>query len=746
MTSASLLVELLTEELPPKALPKLGETFARQIHAGLAERGLVSADAAHEWFATPRRLAILAPGVRAAAPETTAFEKIMPVSVALDADGQPTPALRKKLAARGIPLDAVASFEKRLDGKSESFFHKAVVPGAKLDEVLSGIVAQALKKLPTPKLMRWGDSDHQFARPAHGLMMLHGERVVPGEVLGLASRKVTRGHRFLSSGEIAIDRAEEYAGRLERQGRVIARFADRRAAIAEALELKAGELNAVIHPAEALLDEVTALVEWPVVYVGEFEAEYLAVPQECLILTMQQHQKYFPLLDAGKKLIHRFLIVSNMQVEDPRHIVGGNARVVRARLADARFFYDQDRKRTLESRIPALAKVVYHNRLGSQGERGERVMGIARAIAERLGGGELTRQVEQAARLAKTDLLTDMVGEFPELQGTMGRYYALNDGLPPIIADAIEDHYKPRFAGDALPRSEVGKVAALADKLEMLAGMFSIGQTPTGDKDPFALRRHALGVIRLLTEGGVDLPLNEALAMSIDCIGKDRYIALGSGVKNAAENRAASASQSSTLAHGVVRQPVNEEETFKQLDNFIFDRYAVNLREQGYTAQEVDSVLSLRPQLLSDIPRRLAAVRVFAKLPEADALAAANKRVGNLLRKAGELKNDAPVPALFREPAEHALFAALERVRPQADAAFEAGEHTGSLKTLAALRAPVDDFFDKVMVNAEDIDLRANRLALLARLHAEMNRVADLSKLAYLGDARPPDPSTLRIL
>jgi glycyl-tRNA synthetase beta chain len=744
MTVASLLVELLTEELPPKALPELGETFARQIHAGLAERGLVSADAAHEWFATPRRLALLAPGVRAAAPETTAFEKIMPVSVALDADGQPTPALKKKLAARGIPLDAVASFEKRPDGKSESFFHQAVVPGAKLDEVLSGIVDQALKKLPIPKVMRWGDSDHQFARPAHGLVMLHGERVVPGEVLGLASRKVTRGHRFLSSGEIAIGRAEEYADRLKRQGRVIVRFADRRAAIAEALELKAGELNAAIHPAEALLDEVTALVEWPVVYVGEFEAEYLAVPQECLILTMQQHQKYFPLLDAGKKLIHRFLIVSNMQVEDPRHIVGGNARVVRARLADARFFYDQDRKRTLESRIPALAKVVYHNRLGSQGERGERVTNIARAIAEKCGGGELTRQVEQAARLAKTDLLTDMVGEFPELQGTMGRYYALNDGLPPIIADAIEDHYKPRFAGDALPRSEVGKIAALADKLEMLAGMFSIGQTPTGDKDPFALRRHALGVIRILTEGGVDLPLNEALTMSIDGLGKSGSIALGGDVKNAAEISAAS--QSSALAHGVMKQPIDKEKTLKQLDNFIFDRYAVNLREQGYTAQEVDSVLSLRPQLLSDIPRRLAAVRAFARLPEADALAAANKRVGNILKKAGELKNDAPVPALFKEPAEHALFAALERVQPQTDAAFEAGDHTGSLKMLAALRAPVDDFFDQVMVNAEDMNLRANRLALLARLHAEMNRVADLSKLAHLGDARPPDPSTIRIL
>jgi glycyl-tRNA synthetase beta chain len=702
MTAAPLLVELLTEELPPKALPGLGEAFARQIRAGLAERGLVPGDTVCEWFATPRRLAILAPEVLAEAPETTAFEKIMPVSVALGADGRPTPALRKKLEARGIPLDAVASFEKRLDGKSESFFHETTVPGARLDEVLPGIVAQALKKLPIPKLMRWGDSEHQFARPAHGLVMLHGERVVPGEVLGLSSRNSTRGHRFLSSGEIAIDRAGDYVGKLERQGRVIARFADRRAVIAEQLEAKARELHAAIQPSPELLDEVTALVEWPVVYVGEFEEEYLAVPQECLILTMQQHQKYFPLLDAGKKLINRFLIVSNMQVEDPTYIVGGNARVVRARLADARFFHDQDRAAPLAGRLSRLDKVVYHHRLGSMRQRVDRLVALSRGIAARLHADEAL--AARAALLAKADLTTEMVGEFPELQGVMGRYYALYDGENEIVADAIRDHYLPRFAGDMLPEGNISGAVALADRLDALVGFFGIGQVPTGDKDPFGLRRAALGALRILME--TRQPRLPALDL-----------------------RQLIAEAEAGFAAGVLTQPVAEP-----LFDFLLDRLRGLLKDGdgkfgGYAPDVIESVLARRPARIDLVPAKLAAVRDFLELPEAMALAAANKRIGNILKKAAGAAPE-PDAALLREPAEQALFERVVELAPVVAARVASEDYADALSALASVRQAVDRFFDEVMVNVDDQRLRANRLGLLQALSGQLNAVADIARLS----------------
>jgi glycyl-tRNA synthetase beta chain len=418
------------------------------------------------------------------------------------------------------------------------------------------------------------------------------------------------------------------------------------------------------------------------------------VPQECLILTMKANQKYFPLLDANGKLTNKFLIVSNIRPADPSAVVGGNERVVRPRLADAKFFFDQDRKKTLESRVGGLDKVVYHNKLGSQGERMERVRKIAYMIAMGVGGEKLADTADQAAKLAKTDLLTDMVGEFPELQGIMGGYYARHDGLSTDIADAIEDHYKPRFAGDELPRNATGIAVALADKLETLVGLFGIGQVPTGDKDPFALRRHALGVIRILIDKQLQLHLTELLELSAAFFG-DKI-----------ENPTA------------------------QLTDFIFERLAGNLREQGYTPQEVDAVIALRPQVLADIAQRLEAVRAFSHLPEAESLAAANKRVGNILKKA-EGTVDAKVDAaLLKETAEAALHQALASAAPKANAAFETGDYTASLQALAVLKAPVDDFFDNVMVNAEDPALRANRLGLLATLHQAMNRVADLSRLA----------------
>jgi glycyl-tRNA synthetase beta chain len=513
-----------------------------------------------------------------------------------------------------------------------------------------------------------------------------------------------------------LQHADSYATTLAKDGAVIASFAERRAEIVRQLAAAAAQIGGGVRAIEdeALLDEVTALVERPNVLVCEFEKEFLDVPQECLILTMKANQKYFPLLDAAGKLTNKFLVVSNISPKDASFVIGGNERVVRPRLADAKFFFDQDRKKTLQSRVEGLGKVVYHNKLGTQGERVERVRAIARAIGQQLGGDVLAKKADQAAQLAKTDLVTDMVGEFPELQGTMGRYYALNDCLTADVADAIEDHYKPRFAGDELPRNEVGVVVALADKLETLVGMFGIGNLPTGDKDPFALRRHALGVIRMLVEK--DLPLDLKLLLTLSVGESDQ---IGAPTSTYWVKRDAEGVETMLIAPNA---PL-------LLEDFIYDRLAGSLREQGYTAQEVDAALALKPQRLGDIPKRLSAVRTFAALPEAPALAAANKRISNILKK-GDAVDAHVSELLLLEAAEIALHKAMGEVVPKANTQFESGDYTASLQTLAALRAPVDDFFNGVMVNAEQMDLRLNRLGLLATLHNAMNRVADLSKLA----------------
>ncbi|MCX8146623.1 MAG: glycine--tRNA ligase subunit beta [Azovibrio sp.] len=703
MTAKNLLVELFVEELPPKALKQLGEAFAAALAAALQKDGLAPADAVVTPYASPRRLAAHVTGVLAVAPDRPVVQKLMPVAVGLDAAGKPTPALLKKLAALGADASVVASLRREHDGKAEVLFYDSLAKGVTLAEGLQRALEAALAALPIPKVMSYQLADGwqsvHFVRPAHGLVALYGSEVVPVSVLGLAAGDTTRGHRFEAAVDpVRIPFADAYADTLAQAGAVIAAFAERRAEIVRQLAAVAAQAGPGLQPIEdaALLDEVTALVERPNVLLGQFEPEFLAVPQECLILTMKANQKYFPLLDADGRLTNKFLVVSNVAPADPSAVIGGNKRVVRPRLADAKFFFDQDRKKSLESRVPGLAKVVYHNKLGTQGERVQRVAAIARAIAERLGGGELAHKAEQAAVLAKADLLTDMVGEFPELQGIMGRYYALHDGLDAEVADAIEDHYKPRFAGDSLPRGRVGTVVALADKLETLVGLFGIGQMPTGDKDPFALRRHALGVIRMLTEGNLDLPLEPMLAAVAE-----KFAAVD-GFKPATAELAA----------------------------FIYERLAGSLREQGYSAQEVDAVVSQRPQRLGDIPKRLAAVRAFAALPEAAALAAANKRVANLLKKADNAVEAGVDVALLQAPAEQALHAALVDVVPRADAAFVTGDYTESLQALAALRGPVDAFFDQVLVHVDDPALRANRLGLLARLHAAMNRVADLSRLS----------------
>ena len=705
--SKNLLVELFVEELPPKALKKLGDAFAGVLRDQLVAQGLADAGAVLTAFASPRRLAAHLTDVRAEAADKAVSQKLMPVSVGLDAAGNATPALLKRLAGLGADASAVPGLKRAMDGKAEALFHESTAKGATLAEGLQKALAEAIARLPIPKVMSYqlesgcelpGWSSVSFVRPAHGLVALHGAEIVAIEALGLQAGRDTHGHRFEAKVDPVVLRdADSYAKQLADEGAVIASFDARRAEIARQLAAAAAKVGGGAKPIDddALLDEVTALVERPNVLVCAFETEFLGVPQECLILTMKANQKYFPLLDAADRLTHQFLVVSNITPDDASAVIGGNERVVRPRLADAKFFFDQDRKKTLASRVESLGKVVYHNKLGTQGERVTRVMHIAQAIAAKMGHATLAAQATQAAQLAKADLVTDMVGEFPELQGTMGRYYALHDGLDAAVADAIEDHYKPRFAGDTLPRGDVGVAVALADKLETLAGMFGIGNLPTGDRDPFALRRHALGVVRMLIEKQLPLQFHELTRLSFDA-----------------------------FPAGLLQDAATA------LDEFLIERLKGYLKDGGYAPAEVDAAIyAQKLGLWSTIPQRLAAVRAFAALPEAPALAAANKRIGNILKKSPEA--DAHVSAvLLQEPAEQALYAAMQQVVPAADAQFEAGDYAASLQTLAALRAPVDAFFDGVMVNAEQLDLRLNRLGLLMLLHAAMNRVALLERLA----------------
>ena len=702
MSTKNLLVELFVEELPPKALNKLGEAFSSILFESLKLQGLVEDNSAVTAYASPRRLAVHATNILAIAADKTSTQKLMPVSVGLDASGNATPALIKRLNGMGMDESAVKNLTKQADGKNEALFLDVMQKGIALNEGLQIALNEAITKLPIPKVMTYqladGWSNVNFVRPAHSLVALHGGDVIAVTALGLTASNQTQGHRFEASvSPVIVKSADSYAEQLKTEGAVIASFSERRAEIVRQLSVAAGKENLKPIEDDALLDEVTALVERPNVLLGQFEEIYLEVPAECLILTMKANQKYFPLLDANGNLTNKFLIVSNISPDNPSAVIGGNERVVRPRLADAKFFFDQDRKKTLESRLEGLNKVVYHNKLGSQGGRTERVRAIASAIALVIGGNDLATKADKAAQLAKTDLVTDMVGEFPELQGIMGRYYAQYENLNDDIAYAIEDHYKPRFAGDELPRNQVGVVVALADKLETLVGLFSIGEKPTGDKDPFGLRRQALGIIRMLIECKLSLEFSKLIQ---DVLSKFKAV-------------------SNT-----------EAAMIQSIKEFCFDRLSVNLREQGASPQEVDAVLSLNPEILSDIPQRLAAVRTFSTLDQAPALAAANKRVSNILKKVeGEVKAEVNTN-LLQEPAEIALNEAVSKVKPEADKLFENGDYTASLKTLAALKAPVDAFFDNVMVNADDPALKANRLGLLATLHQTMNRVADLSKLA----------------
>ena len=717
MTNKNLLVELFVEELPPKALQKLGEAFGSTIAKSLVRDGVASASSVTTIYASPRRLAVHISEVLSKAPDAHRSIKLMPTKVGYGKDGAPTVALQKKLATFGGLLTAIGDrLINVADGSTEYIHLEREEVGSRLEGCLGDALEEAIRTLPIPKVMGYQLADGwttvSFVRPAHGLVALHGSDVVPVEALGLKAGNVTQGHRFeAAKSPVLIADADSYAATLEKDGARIASFEKRKEEIKRQLVAAATKVGGNCRPIEdeALLDEVTALVERPNVLVCEFEKQFLDVPQECLILTMKANQKYFPLLDAVGKLTNKFLVVSNISPADASAVVQGNERVVRPRLADAKFFFDKDRKQTLESRVAGLGKVVYHNKLGTQGERSERVAAIAAGIVKQLSLAQLPFTVEaqdefavlaskvaQAVRLAKTDLLTDMVGEFPELQGTMGGYYARHDGLRDGVAIAIEDHYKPRFAGDLLPRNHTGTVVALADKLETLVGMFGIGNLPTGDKDPFALRRHALGVIRMLIEKNLRLDVPELVAMAAASFG----------------DLLPDAKASNALLMG-----------------FVYERVSTYLKDAGYSAQETDAVVSVRP-MWGEMPKRLAAVRTFAALPEAPALAAANKRVGNILKKAEGIVQAEVDAAKFVEPAEKMLHDALNSVALSGRPFYENCQYTENLQALAALKAPVDEFFDKVMVNAEDLNIRANRLGLLAQLHAEMNRVADLSKLS----------------
>ncbi len=678
---ATLLVELLTEELPPKSLSTLSLNFGDSIFEGLKAHGLVPNTVVARILSTPRRLAVIVPSVRGVATDQS-----------LQMQGPSVKAAPQAIEgfARKHGVD-VKSLEQRETPKGVVVIANVVQKGVTIEAALADIVNTAIKKLPIPKVMRWGSGDAQFVRPVHGLVMLHGSRVVPGKVLGLESGNRTRGHRFMGKSEITLGNADEYENKLLDEGMVLADFGKRKAEIDGQLQVEAKKQNASLGEYQILLDEVTALVEHPSVYVGEFDKAFLEVPQECLILTMRQNQKYFPLFDAAGRLTGKFLIVSNMRAADPRHIIGGNQRVVRPRLEDARFFYNQDRKQRLEERIPLLAKVVYHNKLGSQLDRVTRIEALASKIAIQLKADQSL--AAKAARLCKADLLTGMVGEFPELQGIMGRYYALHDKEPAAVADAIETHYRPRFAGDKLPEGPIACAVALADKLDAIAGLFSIGQQPTGDKDPFGLRRAALGVVRILVEHRLHLSLT-ALA---------------------------------TAAFEPFKSQVPVE-----LIQFVYDRFAGYLKEQGFSTLQIDAVLSMNPVNLGVVLQQLEAVKAFQALPEAESLAAANKRIVNILKQAqakGESFANAE-PSELKEPAERALLEAIRAATEKAKPLYEKGDYTGYLKSFSVLKTPVDTFFDKVMVMVEDETLRRNRLALLRDLREAMNRVADISKLA----------------
>jgi glycyl-tRNA synthetase beta chain len=702
---ATLLIEVFTEELPPKSLRRLGDAFSDGIFAALKVAGLASESSKVISFATPRRLAVQVSNVLDQAPDYPIREKLLPTSIAFDAQGKATPPLLKKLASLGYADVDLGTLEKAGEGKNEALYLNVIAKGASLEQTAQTALEQTLNKLPIAKMMHYqvlqrdGQlADVEFARPAHRIIALHGDQTLNISSLGIDAGNQTEGHRFLAPGPLTISSADQYENDLQTKAKVIPSFHQRRAQIEAAL-LKAAGTDLVLMP-DSLLDEVTALVEWPAIYECHFDQEFLEVPQECLILTMQTNQKYFALTDKQGRLRNRFLIVSNIETAKPEAIISGNERVVRPRLSDARFFFQQDQKRPLASRVADLGKVVYHNQLGSQLERTKRVQSLASNIAKKLNADE--KLASRAAEIAKTDLLSDMVGEFPELQGIMGRYYATYDGENSEVAAACSEHYMPRFAGDTLPQTQTGTILAIADKLETLVGIWGVGLAPTGDKDPYALRRHALGICRLLLEKNLSLSLPALIELA-----RAQFL----------------------------QKDVQEKANAAAIYEFIIDRLRAYLRDQSvsgkpFTSAEIDAVLSQEPAQINDLIERLTALREFNALPEAAQLAAANKRISNILKKT---TTDIPAKCsskLLQIPAEATLNKTLEEITPALNEAYKQRQYVDLLKALVALSAPIDQFFADVMVMDPNPELRDNRLALLQQLHQKMNLVADLGKLA----------------
>lgn len=704
-----LLVELLTEELPPKALQKLGRAFAEGIRAVLQKKNLISADCAVADFATPRRLAVLLDTVLGQAPEEQFSEKLMPAKVGLTDSGEATPALIKKLASKGLQHLQPADLVRESDGKQDYLYASGVAAGALLADALQEAIDASIAALPIPKVMRYqladGVTSVKFVRPAHGLVALWGADIIPVQTLGLQAGRRTSGHRFMGNQAIDIPDTAAYLPLLETEGKVVPSFTQRRENILAQLNQHASRLDATLGndpEVEALLDEVTALVEHPTVYAGQFEPGFLDVPPECLILTMRLNQKYFPLFEpATGKLTHQFLIVSNMQVADPRNIVEGNERVVRPRLADAQFFFETDRKQPLADRVPTLANSVYHNKLGSQLQRGERVRKIAVYLAGQLGANAAL--ADRAALLAKADLVTNMVGEFPELQGVMGAYYAQADGEPAEVVTALRQQYRIRLEKPVDDASLISTILFIAERAETLFGIWGIGLVPTGERDPYGLRRAALGIIsafeQLNAGGYLSVPDNARLTIA-GLLGVTR----------------------DTFAQFEIAS-----DTLDAIKGFIYDRYR-NQLAADHDKNVIEAVLAPEPPL-HEVRARIEACESFAQRPEAESLAAANKRISNILKKTSDTASSVDA-SRFTEDAERTLAQAITQIKPAAQAQFEQGDFTGSLATLAQAKTAVDAFFNDVMVMADDPSVRANRLALLNELHIVMNRVADISRLA----------------
>ena len=692
MKSADLLVEIGTEELPPKALRGLMDAFAANVTAALDEARLAHGDV--RAYASPRRLAVIVDGLAAGQEDRRLSQKGPPVAVAYDDDGKPLPPATAFAKKCGVP---VADLGRVKTDKGEWLVAETVEEGRTAAELLPALIDKALAELPIPRRMRWGAGDEEFVRPVHWVVLLHGPSIVPGKVMGIDCGNTTMGHRFHSNGPITIPAPSEYLETLERKGRVIAGFDTRRELVQKGVEASAKEANGHIVDGETLYDEVAALVEWPVPVLGSFDAGFLQLPREVVVSTLTGHQRYFPVADDSGELLPTFVTVANLESKEPDKVRDGNERVIRPRLADAAFFWDSDRRRALATRREALRDVIYQRGLGSLYDKSARTAEIAGWVAEQLGAEK--SPVQRAAELCKCDLLTGMVGEFPDLQGTMGRYYAISDGEPEAVATAIGEHYQPRFAGDALPATDAGRILAMADKLDTLAGIFTIGKKPSGNRDPFGLRRAALGVIRLAIECRMDLDLKALISVALE------------------------------------QQPAGKEDPqalSESLYTFITDRlrrYFLD-RDAELATETFDAVLARQPASLVDFELRLHAVQAFLELDEAQSLASANKRIANILRQAEVTETSDIDKKLLEQGAERMLYDALVSAELTVRPLLDERDYTRSLRELAALRQPVDSFFDDVMVMADDAAVRTNRLALLAGLRTLFLDVADISRLS----------------